>query len=199
MYGGFMTAATRQEIYRHLRAFTAHFTPPAPFSSRVEISDGQIIMMMSPAGRHDLAALRIERQLQPQLPPGIVVTTSGDIEEADLGQLRRPDVLVLPEAAMDTDDAISPRALLAAVEIVSPSNPENDYESKLRHYPQLGIPHYLIVDPRDGTCVHHWAITTRNGTAAYDARVPYVFGDKITIGEWVIDTSELPRYNQDPQ
>ncbi|MGK5638198.1 Uma2 family endonuclease [Streptomyces sp. URMC 126] len=194
-----MTAETRREIYRHLRSLAAHFTPPAPLSSHVEISDGQIIMMMSPAGRHDLAALRIERQLQPQLPPGIVATTSGDIEAADLGQLRRPDVLVLPEAAMDTDDAIDPKALLAAVEIVSPSNPENDYESKLRHYPRLGIPHYLIVDPRDGTCVHYWAITTKNDTPEYSARVPYTFGDKITISDWVIDTGELPRYNAAPR
>ena len=57
---------------------------------------------------------------------------------------------------------------------------------------------YLIVDPRDGTCVHHWAITIRNGTAEYDARVPYVFGDKITIGGWVIDTSELPPLRPGP-
>jgi Uma2 family endonuclease len=192
-----MTAATRREIYKHLRDFAEHFTPPPPFSSRVEISDGQIIMMMSLAGRHDLVALRIERQLQPQLPPGIVATTSGDIEEAGQGQLRRPDVLVLPEAAMDTDDPISPRALLLAVEIVSPSNPENDYESKVRHYPRLGIPHYLIVDPRDGTCVHHWVITSRDGAPAYDARVPYAFGDRITIGDWVVDTGELPRYEQE--
>lgn len=192
-------SAVQREIYRHLRDFAAHFTPPAPFSSRVEISDGQIIMMMSPAGRHDLAALRIERQLQPQLPPGIVATTSGDIEEAELGQLRRPDVLVLPEAAMDTDDPISPRALLLAVEVVSTSNPENDYDSKLRHYPRLGIPHYLIVDPRDGTCVHHWAISDKGGTAVYDARIPYTFGDKIPIGDWVIDTGELPRYERGTQ
>ncbi|EMF02662.1 Uma2 family endonuclease [Streptomyces mobaraensis NBRC 13819 = DSM 40847] len=194
-----MTAATRREIYRQLRSLAEHLTPPAPLSPHVEISDGQIIMMMSPAGRHGLAALRIERQLQPQLPPGIVATTSGDIEAADLGQLRRPDVLVLPEAAMDTDDAIDPEALLAAVEIVSPSNPENDYESKVRHYPRLGIPHYLIVDPRDGTCVHYWAITSKNGVPEYSARVPYTFGDKITISDWVIDTGELPRYNAAPQ
>ncbi len=184
-------------MYEHLRAFAAQFTPPAPFSAHVEISDGHIIMSMNPPGRHGLAALRIERQFQSQLPEGIVATTSGDIEEAGLGQLRRPDVLVLPESAMDTNDAISPRALLAAVEIVSPSNPENDYESKLRHYPQLRIPHYLIVDPRDGTCVHHWAIGLREGTPVYETRIPYIFGDKVAIGEWVIDTSELPRYSQD--
>ncbi|ARZ65782.1 Uma2 family endonuclease [Streptomyces sp. HU2014] len=191
-----MTADAKREIYRHLRALVEHFTPPAPFSPHVEISDGQLVMMMSPAGRHDLAALRIERQLQPQLPAGVVATTSGDIEEADLGQLRRPDVLVLPEAAMDTDDAISPHALLAAVEIVSLSNPENDYDSKLRHYPQLGIPHYLIVDPRDGTCVHYWAIGDKGGTPVYEGRAPYVFGDKIPFGDWVIDTAELPRYSR---
>ncbi|MFE0044536.1 Uma2 family endonuclease [Streptomyces albireticuli] len=191
-----MTAETKREIYRHLRALLEHFTPPAPFSPHVEISDGQLVMMMSPAGRHDLAALRIERQLQPQLPAGIVATTTGDIEEADSGQLRRPDVLVLPEAAMDTDSPISPRALLAAVEIVSLSNPENDYDSKLRHYPQLGIPHYLIVDPRNGTCVHYWAITDKDGTSAYEGRAPYVFGDKIPFGDWVIDTGELPRYSR---
>ncbi|MGW1076712.1 Uma2 family endonuclease [Streptomyces sp. NPDC002537] len=192
-----MAITAKQEIYQHLRAFAEHFTPPAPFSPHVEISEGQIIMMMSPAGRHDLAASRIERQLQPQLPDGVIATTSGDIEEPGLGQLRRPDVLVLPEAAMDTEGAISPRTLLAAVEIVSPSNPENDYESKLRHYPQLGIPHYLIVDPRDGTCVHHWVIGVREGTPVYEARVPYVFGDRIAVGEWVIDTGVLPRYSQD--
>ncbi|MBZ4324125.1 Uma2 family endonuclease [Streptomyces huiliensis] len=194
-----MTAAPREETYRHLRSLTERFTPPTPLSSHVEISDGQILMTTVPAGRHGLAALRIERQLQPQLPPGIVATTSGDIEAADLGQLRRPDVLVLPEAAMDTDDAIDPKALLAAVEIVSPSNPENDYESKLRHYPRLGIPHYLIVDPRDGTCVHYWAITEKKGVPEYSARVPYAFGDEITISDWVIDTGELPRYDAAPR
>ncbi|MCC3769725.1 Uma2 family endonuclease [Streptomyces sp. UNOC14_S4] len=186
-----------RETYEHLRAFAERFVPSCPLSARVEVGDGRIVLTASPGGRHGLAALRIGRQLRPQLPDGIVATTSGDIEEPGLGQLRRPDVLVLPEAAMDTDDPISPRALLAAVEIVSPSNPENDYESKLRHYPQLGIPHYLIVDPRDGTCVHHWAIGAREGTPVYEARVPYVFGDKISIGEWVIDTGELPRYGPD--
>jgi Uma2 family endonuclease len=192
-----MTDAAQREIYRHLRDFAVHFRAPAHFSSYAEISDGQVIVMMSPAGRHDLAAWELMRQLQPQLPDGIIATTSGDIEEADLGQLRRPDVLVLPKAAMDTDDPVSPRALLMAVEIVSRSNPENDYESKVRHYPRLGIPHYLIVDPRDGTCVHLWSITTRQGVPVYDARVPYVFGDRITIGDWTIDTGELPRYGRD--
>jgi Uma2 family endonuclease len=182
-----MTA--QAEIYRHLRDFAEHFVPPAPFSSRFEISDGTIVMM-SPGGNHDLAAFR----LQGQLPDGIIATTSGDVEEASLGQLRRPDVLVLPEAAMATDDAIPPSALLLAVEIVSPSNPQNDYESKLRHYPILGIPHYVIIDPRDGTAHHYWSIIQRDGRSVYDDHVSYTFGDTIPVGDWTIDTTQLPRY-----
>ncbi|MEZ0069071.1 hypothetical protein ABIA32_005114 [Streptacidiphilus sp. MAP12-20] len=92
-----MTAVTKREIYRHLRNFAEHFTPPAPFSPKIEISDG----------------------------------------------------------------------------------------------------HYLIVDPRDGTCVHFWAIVERDGNPVYDARVPYVFGDKIPVGDWIIDTAELPRYDRE--
>ncbi|GAA2920294.1 hypothetical protein GCM10020221_15640 [Streptomyces thioluteus] len=175
-----MTAATRREIYRHLRSLAEHFTPPAPLSSHVEISDGQIVMMMSPAGRHDLAALRIERQLQPQLPPGIVATTSGDIEDADLGQLRRPTSSSCPRRPWTP---MTPSARRPCSQLWK-SSPlpirRTTTRAKLRHYPRLGIPHYLIVDPRDGTCVHYWAITSKSGTSEYSARVPYTFGDKIT-------------------
>lgn len=35
------------------------------------------------------------------------------------------------------------------------------------------------------------------GRALYDARVPYAFGGKIAIGDWTIDTGELPRHGSD--
>ena len=185
---------TTEEIYRHLREFRDELQPPPGFGW-AEISDGQLIMMMSPSPRHDLVALDIAEQLRPQLPPGIVAATSGDVADEHHGKLRRPDVLILPRTAFDTDeDAIDPRELLAAIEVVSPANPENDYRDKARDYPVMGIPHYLIVDPRNGTCLHYWAITTHNGTAQYDAKVPYAFGDKIPIGDWTLDTSKLTRY-----
>lgn len=188
------TGRTTEEIYRHLREFRDELETRPGFGW-AEISNGQLIMMMSPSPRHDLVALDIAEQLRPQLSPGVVAATSGDVADEHKGKLRRPDVLVLPRAAFDTDDdAIDPRELLAAIEVVSPSNPENDYQGKLRDYPVMGIPHYLIVDPRNGTCVHYWAITDEGGTARYDARVPYVFGDRIHLGEWTIDTATLIRY-----
>ncbi|WP_308013376.1 Uma2 family endonuclease [Streptomyces beigongshangae] len=80
------------------------------------------------------------------------------------------------------------------IEVVSRSNPDNDYEGKLRDYPAMGVPHYLIVDPRDGTAVHHWSPTTRTGTPAYDNRQHYRSGETVTVGDWKIDTDHLPLY-----
>lgn len=185
---------TREEVYRQLREYAAHLTPPPPFSDRFEISGNTIVMMMSPAGRHERAAWMLAHQIQPQLPDGIIAHTGGDVEDAVLGVLRRPDLVVLPFAATDTDDAFPAEAVELAVEIVSPSNPENDYQSKIRDYPAMGIPHYLIVDPRNGTAHHHWRIVTTHGRPAYDNHVAYVFGDKIPVGDWIINTTGLPRY-----
>ena len=189
---------TEAEIYRHLREHRDELTPPPGFAWP-EISDGQILMMMSPSAGHDLNALLLSRQLSAQISTDLLAATIADFEDVALGKLRRPDVFVYPEdefiAAADRGDAgLDPRAMLLAIEIVSPSNPENDYEGKLRDYPAMGIPHYLIVDPRDGTCTHHWAISRRSGAPRYEGTAPYVFGDRITIGDWTLDTGQLRRY-----
>jgi Uma2 family endonuclease len=180
--------------YRHLRALRDDFTPPAGLS-RPDISDGQIIMMISPRPRHQLTARLISRQLDAELAPGLIAAEATDVEEASLGKLRIPDILVVPEAAMDTDDPLDPREILLAVEIVSPSSPANDYEAKAGDYPAMGIPHYLIVDPRDGTRLHHHGPITEHGRPVYDNRRRYAYGDTIVIGGWTIETAGLPRYS----
>lgn len=189
----------QETIYRHLRDYADQLTPPAPFTDHVEISGGHIVVIMASTGTHELAALTIADTLRPQLAAGVVVHTGGDVEDAAPGILRRPDVIVTPRAAMLTDGPLSPRDLLLAVEVVSPSNPANDYVDKLAEYPMMGIPHYLIVDPRDGTAQHYWQIVRRNGRPVYDAHVPYVFGDRIPVGDWIVDTSDLPRYGKAAQ
>ncbi|MFI0980183.1 Uma2 family endonuclease [Streptomyces sp. NPDC021093] len=182
---------TEETIYRHLREFADHFEPPAPFSPHVEISNGQLVIMMSPSGAHDLNAMRITKQLDPQLAPGLAAYTA-DIEHPLAAKMRRPDVVVVDEAAMETTGAVDAHAVTLVVEVVSPSNPENDYIDKLRDYPVMDIPHYLIVDPRDGTCVHHW--DPQRGS--YNNTVHYVFGDTIPLGKWSLDTSALMPYAQ---
>ncbi|MGW0916622.1 hypothetical protein ACWD1Z_33585 [Streptomyces sp. NPDC002784] len=61
----------------------------------------------------------------------------------------------------------------------------------------MGVPHYLIVDPRDGSAVHYWAPAQRSGEPAYDNRQHYTFGDTITVAGWKIDTAGLTRYGAD--
>ncbi len=182
---------TEETIYRHLRDFADHFEPPAPFSPHVEISNGQLVIMMSPSGAHDLNAMRITKQLDRQLPAGLAAYTA-DIEHPLAAKLRRPDVVVLEEEAMRTTGAVNAEAVTLVVEVVSPSNPENDYVDKLRDYPVMGIPHYLIVDPRDGTCVHHWDPKA----GAYHNTVHYVFGDTVPLDRWSLDTTALIPYAQ---
>ncbi|MFF3889238.1 Uma2 family endonuclease [Streptomyces sp. NPDC001914] len=190
---------TEQSAYRHLREFREAFNRPEPLAWP-EISHGQLLMTMSPKKQHQLVAHRLRTQLEPQLGMNLVLMLVTDMEDAGLGILRVPDLVVIDEEeAVADSDAIDPRRCHLVIEIVSPSNPSNDYEGKLRDYPAMGVPHYLIVDPRNGSAVHHWAPTNRSGAPTYDNRQHYTFSDTITIADWKIDTAGLPRYSRDGQ
>ncbi|MEY9849316.1 Uma2 family endonuclease [Streptacidiphilus sp. MAP5-3] len=181
-----MDAAT----YARLRAI-ADQLPQVPGIGRVEIAHGEIVMMMSPVKRHELAVLKLARQLNEQLPdthPGFIAHGGADLEDQGLGRLRRPDLMVFPEQALEEEDAaFHPSEILLVVEVVSKSNPENDYEEKVRDYAAMGIPLYLIVDPRDGTGIVH-------SQPRYASREHFAFGDTVKVGPWRLDTSVLLTY-----
>ncbi|MCL6675168.1 Uma2 family endonuclease [Streptomyces panaciradicis] len=150
---------------------------------------------LSPKKQHQLVAHRLRLQLESQLGADLVLMAQTDMEDAALGVLRVPDLVVIDEEeAVAEGDAIDPRRAHLVIEIVSRSNPANDYEGKLRDYPAMGVPHYLIIDPRDGSAVHYWAPTRRTGEVTYDNRQHYLFGDTVTVAGWKIDTAGLPRY-----
>ncbi|MEX3101345.1 MULTISPECIES: Uma2 family endonuclease [unclassified Streptomyces] len=189
---------TQQTLYRRLRAMRDHFTPP-PGLAWPEISDGKIVMMMSPRPRHQFTAKWVSRQLDGQLPEGYFAFEATDTDDEGLGKLRVPDLLVCAGEAMQTDGPLDPREIVLAIEIVSPSNPENDYRDKARDYPAMGIPHYLILDPRDGTWTYQWGIGRAEGRPAYDNRLHLPYGKPVTVatelGTWQIETGDLPRYS----
>ncbi|MEV0263112.1 Uma2 family endonuclease [Streptomyces sp. NPDC050617] len=180
--------------YTRIRAVAEELSA-LPNTGKVEISDGTIVMMMSPSGTHELTAWKLRRQLDRQVSDDLAAHTGGDVEDPSLGILRRPDLIVIPLAAMDTPGGFHPRDLLLAGEVVSPSNHANDYAQKMQDYPAMGIPLYLLVDPRKGTvAVMSDPGVDSDGWHRYRARHDYVFGDKVTVGPWTIDTSELPLY-----
>lgn len=190
--------STRSEIYRHLRELRREMLSDAARDWRSEIVDGGIVMMMSPVPRHGLTARDITRQLDRQLPEPLVAIENIDVDDESLATLRMPDIAVAPRSAFDTDaDAADPREIILAIEVVSRSNPENDYVRKMSDYAAMGIDDYLIVDPRDGTCLHATEVGSKGAGPEYLVRTAYTYGDTIDIAGVRIDTTGLPRYGRE--
>jgi Uma2 family endonuclease len=103
--------------------------------------------------------------------------------------------MILPLAALDTEgDTVDPADVLAVVEVVSKSNPENDYQGKTRDYAAMGIEHYLLVDPRKGTGM---VLSSPHPTAEgprYAQRLEFVFGETVPLKDWRIETADFPLY-----
>ncbi|MFE1237759.1 Uma2 family endonuclease [Streptomyces tendae] len=187
--------------YAKMRAIAAElgaYSEQLEGSWSVEIGpSGPILAMMCPSKRHEGTVRRICKQLDAQLPgthPGYICANGPEIEHPAIGRMRRPDAVVIPEATLDEEGlAVDATQVLAAVGIVSPSNPSNDYDEKLADYPAMGIPHYMIVDPRTGTIEVH----SEPCKGRYGSKEPYIFGDAVPFGPWTVETSEFRRYGRD--
>ncbi|MEU0650109.1 Uma2 family endonuclease [Streptomyces umbrinus] len=186
--------------YAKMRAIAEELTEYAEHLEgawNVEIGpSGPFLAMMSPSKRHEGAVRRIRNQLNEQLPathPGYVCENGPEIEHPSIGRMRRPDAVVIPEEVLDEEGlAVDASQVLAVIEIVSPSNPDNDYGAKLTEYPAMGIAHYLIVDPRTGTIeVHSDPCRDR-----YQHKEPYIFGDTVPFGPWTVETAAFRRYGR---
>jgi Uma2 family endonuclease len=183
--------------YERLRAAAEELAEHAPdFLHGYEISDGTIVMMMSPSRPHEYIALRIRQQLDQQLPPELVAHTGGEVEDPSSGKLRRPDIIVVPEAifAEDTMDPFDPHDVPLVVEVVSPSNHSNDYVEKVRDYAAMGIEHYLVVDPRKSTLTVFGDPGPTAEGPRYRAQHDYAFGAPVTVGLWTLATTGLRPY-----
>ncbi|WP_051698725.1 Uma2 family endonuclease [Streptomyces albus] len=163
---------------------------------KLEITkEGLVHDPASPGGPHELTAARVSRRLEKVMPEGLLAHPgTPDVEDPQQGILRHPDIMVIAEADMEVEGAFDPRALLAAIEVVSRSNPDNDWTSKTRDYPLLGIPVYVIFDPCTGEGTVFSDIHTAPQGPRYATRKDFVYGEDITIGEWTISTDGLPRY-----
>jgi Uma2 family endonuclease len=163
----------------------------------VEIGpSGPVLAMRCPSKRREGTVRRIRKQLDEQLlttHPGYMCANGPEIEHPSIGRMRRPDAVVIPEDVLDEEGlAVDATQVLAVIEIVSPSNPNNDYGEKLAEYPVMGIAHYMIVDPRTGTIEVH-SDPCKNRYAQKD---PYIFGDAVSFGPWTVDTSAFRRYGK---
>ncbi|WP_208614650.1 Uma2 family endonuclease [Streptomyces regalis] len=164
---------------------------------KLEITkEGLVHDLSSPNGRHELTRARLRKRMEKVMPEGIVAHTGKpDVEDEPEGILRRPDVMVIAEADMEGDGSFDPRTLIAAIEVASNSNPDNDWVSKVRDYPLIGIPVYAVFDPRTGCGAVLSDIHATPDGPRYATRKDFVYGEDVTIGDWTISTEDLPRYS----
>lgn len=181
-------------LYQTMREFVHSMDDTLP--GKFEITkEGIVHDSRAPVGPHELTTLRVRKRLEKVMPELLVAHTgTPDVESQAEGIMRHPDVMVIAEADMEVEGAFDPRTLLAAIEVVSRSNPDNDWVSKMRDYPLLGIPVYAIFDPRTGSGAVLSDIHPTPSGPRYATRKEFVYGEDVTIGEWTITTQDLPRY-----
>lgn len=181
-------------LYRAMRDFVESTDGTLP--GKFEITkEGIVLDMMSPVRPHELTALHLRKRLEKVMPEEIVAHTGEpDVEMEPEGIMRRPDVMVIALADMEGDGAFDPLTLIAAIEIVSRSNPDNDWVTKMRDYPLIGIPVYAVFDPRTATGAVLTDIHSTPTGPRYATRKDFVYGEDVTIADWTISTENLPRY-----
>jgi Uma2 family endonuclease len=181
-------------MYQAMRDMVERTRESVP--GKLEITkEGIVHDLIAPVGPHEMTRTLISRRLEKVMPEGLIAHSGmPDVEAPHEGVMRHPDVIVMAEADMERDGPFDPRTLLAAIEVVSRLSPDNDWKGKMRDYPLLGIPVYVIFDPRTGEgAVMSDIHPTPNGPR-YATRKDFVYGEDVTIGEWTISTEGLPRY-----
>ncbi|MER7000120.1 Uma2 family endonuclease [Streptomyces sp. NPDC000410] len=179
------------EVVEHLSAYAEHLEK----GWKVETTDGEVkLVMMSPNLPHSTNVDVFRSQITQQTP-GISAINDTDMADPATGLEKVPDLMAFVTADVDPQaESIDPRAVLLVVEIVSKSNPKNDLVTKLADYPRMGIPLYVVVDPRDATIAVHSEPKDGPDGLKYRSSIPYAFGDTVPAGKWSFDTSELVRY-----
>lgn len=118
-----------------------------PESGYTELVEGRVVASPSAARRHNRACFEAAVQLRDQIPEHLEVLMDTDVDlqlaPADApGFVRRPDILV----ARRGPDTLTARAVVLAIEVVSPGSVRTDNIVKRSEYADAGIRHYWILD-----------------------------------------------------
>lgn len=130
-------------------------------SHLVEFADGHIEELPLPTDTHQTVLAFLFRLLDRHVEArGGVVRFAALRLRIREGRFREPDLLLLRDA---NDPRRQDRYWLGAdlaVEVVSPDDPDRDYEEKRADYAEAGIHEYWIADPERGTIT---VLTLENG------------------------------------
>ncbi len=117
---------------------------------RHEILEGDHFVNPAPNLYHQAISRRIQFQLYQQIEVselGVVIDAPVDVQltEHDIVQ---PDLVIITQQRRHIMTPIKVKGIPdLLIEILSPSNPELDLDTKRRIYEQTGVPEYWIVSP----------------------------------------------------
>ncbi|MGN0484005.1 MAG: Uma2 family endonuclease [Lachnospiraceae bacterium] len=162
-----------------------------PEDMRTEVFDGVPCAMASPSRIHQTISMELSTTLNLYLKkkngPCRVFSAPFDVKLCDAPlTIVQPDLMII----CDTDKLDEQRCNGApdfVIEIVSPSNPSDDYIRKLYYYKKYGVREYWIVDPRRKTI-------TVNYFDADLLNIQYSFDSAIRVNiyeDLFIDFSEI--------
>lgn len=126
--------------------------------NRYEVINGVLYMSTAPSPRHQWIVRQLQRTLFRQVDDaGIGITLAGPIglfmPDCDPVQ---PDLLIL---RADQVNLIGPRRIegvpVVLVEVLSPSNADQDLVVKRASYARAEVPEYWVIRPAEGDALRH--------------------------------------------
>jgi len=142
-----------------------------PDGVRYELQEGNLVMSPSPVPEHQIAIMRLVRQLDDRVPLTLELVPDVDID-LQLVPPNRPGTVRAPDLVAVTRDGLSRRRseggvlraseVALAVEVVPLGSGRMDRVIKRDEYADSGIPHYWVVDlgepgERPQLTAHHLA------------------------------------------
>ncbi|WP_229074000.1 Uma2 family endonuclease [Actinoplanes sp. DH11] len=151
---------------------------------RRELLDGVLLVSPSPTDIHQIIAMRLGVALEETCPSDLQVTQGVEIRISPTRSFI-PDVLVATdEAARRRGRYYTPKEVVLAVEIVSPTSLAMDRVMKPALYASAGIPYYWRIETTNGIAVHAQELDPALGVyrpvELFDARIR-------TLEPWPID------------
>lgn len=150
---------------------------PEDICRRIEVVDGQVIFVQSPSEDHQGAAFVLPSALNGHMrdyakkhDPCLKVRQEYDLrlENAPLHH-RKPDVIVY--RCVQRGELPHARDALLVIEIVSPSSRVRDKIDKLGEYAEAGVPHYWVVETRNGAIATVTWYALPEGEKRYEVRM----------------------------
>src|SRR5687768_17283363 len=139
-----MPASQRRWTADEVRALMDE-TRPAP---RYELIDGELLVTPSPGSPHQAVVGVLHATLRAYVGAhglGRVFLSPADLEMRP-GQITQPDLFVVPPGVRPGRRWRGVRTLLLAVEILSEGSRRHDRVTKRRHYQDVAVAEYWIVD-----------------------------------------------------